>query len=116
MISEDLDREGRPGEVLSPCLKGVEDGEEFSVIDVVVLFGGGERLREVGAWVPLTIWISLEEYGSRGELRGIGGYGKGGIGVRELEHRLGEEKSFQLIKQLLAGRGPVPRVIFPGEV
>ena len=98
MISEDLDREGGPGEVLSPCLKGVEDGEEFSVIDVIVPFSRGEGLREVGAWVPLTIWIGLEEYGSRGKLGGIGGYGKGGIGVRELEHGLGEEKSFQLFK------------------
>ena len=85
-------------------------------LGVVVPFSGGERLREVGAWVPLAIWISLEEYGSRSELGGIGGYGKGGIGVRELEHGLGEENSFQLIKQFLAGRGPVPRVIFPGEV
>ena len=116
MISEDLDREGGPGEVLSPCLKGVEDGEKFSVIDVVVPFSGGERLREVGAWVPLAVWIGLEEYGSRSKLGGIGGYGKGGIGVRELEHGLGEEKSFQLVERFLAGRGPVPRVIFPGEV
>ena len=116
MISEDLDREGGPGEVLSPCLKGVEDGEEFSVIDVIVPFSRGEGLREVGAWVPLAVWIGLEEYGSRGELGGIGGYGKGGIGVRKLEHGLGEEKSFQLVKRLLAGGGPVPRVIFPGEV
>ena len=116
MISEDLDREGGSGEVLSPCLKGMEDGEEFSVIDVVVPFGGGEGLREVGAWVPLAVWIGLEEYGSRGKLGGIGGYGKGGIGVQELEHRLGEEKLFQLVERFLAGRGPVPRVIFPGEI
>ena len=115
MISEDLDREGGPGEVLLPCFKGVEDGEEFSVIDVIVSFGRGERLREVGAWVPLTIWIGLE-YGSRGELGGISGYGKGGIGVWKLEHGLGEEKSFQLVERLLAGGGPVPRVIFLGEV
>ena len=88
----------------------------LSYIDVVVSFGGGERLREVGAWVPLTIWIGLEEYGSRGKLGCIGGYGKGGIGVQKLEHGLGEEKLFQLVERLLAGGGPVPRVIFPGEV
>ena len=98
MIGEDLDGEGGPGEVLSPCLKDMEDGEEFPVIDVVVSFGGGERLREVGAWVPLAVWIGLEKYGSRGELGGIGGYGKGGIGVRELKHGLGEEKLFQLVE------------------
>ena len=42
MVGEDLDGEGRSREVLSPCFKGVEDGKEFSVIDVVVTFGGGE--------------------------------------------------------------------------
>ena len=71
MVGEDLDREGRSREVLSPCFKGVEDGEEFSVIDVVVTFGRGERLGEVGAWMPSAIGVGLEKYSSRGELGGI---------------------------------------------
>ena len=71
MVGEDLDKEGRSREVLSPCFKGVEDGEEFSVIDVVVTFSGGERLGEVGARVPFAIGVSLEKYGSGGELGGI---------------------------------------------
>ena len=42
MVCKNLDGERGSEEVLSPCLKGVEDGEEFSVIDIIVAFSGGE--------------------------------------------------------------------------
>ena len=38
MIGEDLDREGGSMEVVSPGFQGMDDGKEFPVIDVVVLF------------------------------------------------------------------------------
>ena len=44
MVGEDLHRERGAMEVVMPGFQGVNDGEEFAVIDVVVAFGGGERL------------------------------------------------------------------------
>ena len=116
MVGEDLDGEGRSREVLLPCFKGVEDGEELSVIDVIVTFGRGERLGEVGAWMPFAIGVSLEKYSSGGELGGICSQGKGGVGVGKLEYGLGEEELLQLVEGFLTGRGPVPGMVFLGEV
>ena len=45
VISEDLYREGGTVEIVVPRLQGANDHKEFAVIDIVVLFGGGEGLR-----------------------------------------------------------------------
>ena len=55
MVGEDLDREGGSVEVVVPRFQGADDGEEPSVIDVVVLFCWGERLGEVGTGMPFAI-------------------------------------------------------------
>ena len=79
------------------------------IIDVVVLFGGAERLGEIGTGMPVTIDVSLEEYSSRGVLGCVGGDGEGGREVRELENRLGGERPFK------GSEGGVTRFIpFPG--
>ena len=44
MISEDKDRGGGSEEVMPPGIKGMRDTEEFSVIDVIILFGQPECL------------------------------------------------------------------------
>ena len=44
MVGEDLYQERGTMEVVMPGFQGANDGEEFAVIDVVVVFGGGERL------------------------------------------------------------------------
>ena len=59
VIGEDLDREGRSVEIVAPGLQGTKDSEEFAVVDVVVTFGGGERLRKVRARVSLAIGVGL---------------------------------------------------------
>ena len=61
MIVEYLHREGRAMEIVAPGFQGANDGEEFTVIDVVVVFSGGKGLREVGAGVPVAIGVGLEE-------------------------------------------------------
>jgi len=38
MVGEDLNREGGAMEVVSPGFEGADDGKEFSVIDIIVLF------------------------------------------------------------------------------
>ena len=47
MVGEDLYRKGGAMEVVAPRLQSTNDGEEFAVIDVVVVLSRGEGLREV---------------------------------------------------------------------
>ena len=42
MVIEDLYRERGSMEVVSPRLQGMDDGKEFSVVDIVVSFRRGE--------------------------------------------------------------------------
>ena len=42
MICEDLHRKGGAMEVVAPGFQGANDCKEFSVIDVIIMFGGGE--------------------------------------------------------------------------
>ena len=55
MISENLDGEGGTMEVVSPGFEGMDDCQEFSIIDIVILFCWREGLREVRARVPFAI-------------------------------------------------------------
>ena len=47
VVSEDLNGEWGPMEVVPPGFQGMDDGEEFLVIDVIILFHRDEQLREV---------------------------------------------------------------------
>ena len=55
MISENLDGEGGAVEVMSLGFEGMDDCQEFSVIDIIVLFCWGEGLREVRTGIPFAI-------------------------------------------------------------
>ena len=55
MISENLDGEGGTMEVMSPGFEGTDDCQEFSVIDIIVLFCWEEGLKEVRTGVPFAI-------------------------------------------------------------
>jgi hypothetical protein len=45
MICEYDDRVRVPFKVMSPCFQGSDDGEKFTIIDLVILFGGIKGLR-----------------------------------------------------------------------
>ena len=64
VIHEDLDWKGRTIEVVLPRFQGTDDGEEFTVVDVIVSFGRRERLGEIGAWMPIPIGVGLKEDGT----------------------------------------------------
>ena len=55
MIGENLDGEGGTMEIMSPGFEGMDDSQEFSVIDIIVPFHWGEGLREVRTGMPFTI-------------------------------------------------------------
>ena len=76
VVYKDLDREWGAMEVMSTRLQGMNDGKEFTVINVIVLFGWYERLREVGVGMPVTIRVSLEKNYARGIFEGVSGNGK----------------------------------------
>ena len=77
VVGEDLYREGGTMEVVTPRLQGVNDGEKFAIIDIVISFSGGEGLRQVGTWVPVAVGVGLEEDGARCMFGGVRGTAKG---------------------------------------
>ena len=116
VVSENLYWEGGAMEVVAPRLQGTNDGKEFAVVDVVVAFGWGEGLGEVGTRVPVTIGIGLEEDGARCVFRGIHGYSEGSGEVGEVKNGFGEEETFEGVEGGLTRGRPVPGEVFLGEV
>jgi hypothetical protein len=83
MISDDGNRISGSLKILLPFRKSEDNSQKFSVIDVVVSFGGDECLGKVGAWMKITIGVFLEEDGARCQKRSVGHNGKGSGGVRD---------------------------------
>ena len=59
-------------EVMTPMVKGVDNGEQFVIINIVIAFGRGEGLREISTGVKIPITIPLHEHPSTSEERCIG--------------------------------------------
>ena len=95
MIGKDLHGEGETMKIVAPRLQGTNDSEEFTVIDVVISFGGGEGLGEVGTGVPISVGISLEKDGARCIFGGVGGDSKGSGEIREAKDGFRKEEAFE---------------------
>ena len=93
VVGEDLYRERGTMEGVAPGFQGANDGEEFTIINIVVPLGGGEGLRQVGTWVPVTIGVGLEEDGARRMFGGIRGDGEGSREVREVKDGFREDEA-----------------------
>ena len=74
-------------EVVTPLLQGLDDSEEFSVVDVIVSFGGGESGRVVSAWVKVSVGVLLHEYSPGGSKGSISHDEKWLGSVQHLDHR-----------------------------
>ena len=59
MVGDDGNRVGRSLYVLAPLGEGKNDCKEFSVVDVIVSFGGEEGAGEIGTRMEITIGIAL---------------------------------------------------------
>ena len=101
---------------MMPGMETADDGKKFLAIDVIIVLGRGEQLGEVGAGVPVSIGVSLQEDTSGGVLGGIGGDGKGMGEVWEAENWLGEEKFLETFKGSLTSRGPGPGAALLGKI
>ena len=66
VIHEDHDGVSGASEILMPFGESVYDCEEFTIIDVVVAFSGGEYFGDVGARVEIAVRVLLHEDPSRG--------------------------------------------------
>ena len=116
MVGEDLHRKGRAMEVVAPRFQCANDSEEFAVVDVVIALGRGEGLREIGARVPVSVGVGLEEDSTRCMFRHISGYGERGREIGEVKDGFREEETFEGVKGGLTGGGPIPREVLLGEV
>ena len=87
MVGEDLHQKGRTMEVVVPRFQRMNDSEKFMVVDVIMVLGRGEGLREIGARVPVSIGIGLEEDSTRCMFRRVGGYGERGREIGEVKDR-----------------------------
>ena len=50
--------------VVAPDIEATDYSKEFSVVDVIVSFCCSKQLGQVGAWVPFSIGVGLQEYTS----------------------------------------------------
>ena len=103
MVGENLNWERGALKIVVPGVKTMDDSKEFSVVDVIVSFSGGERLGEVGAGVTVPISISFQKDSSRGVLGGICSDGKGVREIWGMENWLGEEELLETFEGGLAG-------------
>ena len=71
-------------EVVAPMVKGVDNGKQLLIVDIVVAFGRGEGLGEISARMKIPITIPLHKYSSTSKKRRIGHDDKGLLGVREV--------------------------------
>ncbi len=72
VVREDDDWVGAPDEEVSPVFEASNNGQEFSVVDVIVSFGGVECLGVVPHWsFSPSSFMFLVQYCSGGECGGI---------------------------------------------
>lgn len=116
VVDTNLNWERGTLEVVTPGAESMDNHKEFSIVDIIDSFGKGEQLGEVGAGVPVSIGVSLQEDTSGGVLGGIGGDGKGMGEVWEAENWLGEEKFLETFKGSLTSRGPGPGAALLGKI
>ncbi len=86
MVREDDYWVGASDEEVPPVFEASNDGQEFSVIDVVVSFGGVERLGVI-PYRPFSLrpFVFLVEYRSGGKCGGVDLQDKLLQGVRSVE-------------------------------
>ena len=92
MVGDNGDRVGSAGEILAPLRQRMYDRKEFSVIDIVVSFGGRKGFREVGARVEISVEVFLHEYTSGCGEGGVGHDKEGFVMIREREYWLFQER------------------------
>ena len=84
MIGEKGDGMRGSLEVVAPMVKGVDNGEQLPIVNIVVAFSRGEGLGEVSARVKIPIIISLHKHPSTSKKRCVHHDNKWSLGVGEV--------------------------------
>jgi len=71
VIAEYLYLVGCPFAIVPPMFEGVDDCQEFLVVDFVVDFRWLELSGIEGHWMQSSLVVPLREYRSNGKVRGI---------------------------------------------
>ena len=75
-------------EVMVPMIKGMDDSEEFMIVDVIIPFHRSESLGKISTQVKVSIPVTLHENPPpTGQEGSVGHDNKRLADVREVEHR-----------------------------
>ena len=58
-------------EVVAPMVKGVDNGKQLSIINIIVAFSRGEGLGEISARMKIPITIPLHKHSSTSKKRRV---------------------------------------------
>ena len=95
------------GKVVPPLLQGLDPGEEFPIINVIVSFSGRESGRVISAGMEISIGVLLHEYPSRGGKGGICHDKEGFGGIWHFDHWGRQDHFFKLDKGVILFFSPV---------
>src|SRR5882762_2074045 len=109
MIRENFKSVGTSFEIVSPFLQSFDDGQEFTIIDVIVAFSLNKRLRHEGDWMPKSIGTGLRQNSATSVLGRVAFKTKGGQGIWLDEDGSFEEAGFESIEGELFINRPFPR-------
>ena len=90
----------------------MDNSQEFAIVDIVIVFGGGEHLREICTRMEVTIVILLHQYPSAGQERGISHDDEGAMNVWKMKYRCGLELRQQEVEGCLLTWTPHPGLVF----
>ena len=82
-------------QVLFPFRKGKNDGEELSVVDVIIMLSWEEHLGEVSARIEISIGVFLHKNCSSSKERGIRHNVEGTRNIRDCQDRGGSEDGLE---------------------
>ena len=71
VVGDDFEGLGKSFEEVAPVFEGFDDGEHFSVVDLVVAFGGLHGGGAESDWMPKTIFLLLKQCASGSKAGGI---------------------------------------------
>ena len=71
MVGEKGDGMGGSLEVVAPMVKGVDNGEQLSIVNIIVAFSRGEGLGEISTRVKIPIIILLHKHSSTSKKRHV---------------------------------------------
>ena len=115
MISKDLNDVASLGEIMAILGKGVDDGVEFLVVDVPILFSSMELMVKKEKGVPSVV-VFLLEYASVGFIGRVGGEPNGLSWLKGANINVIADVGEDSVESRLMLGGPFPGLILLGEI